>query len=177
VDEQETGADDGRPKLKEAIEIARQTADTTILIAKLDRIGRSLPLLYMLIAANISFVAADNPTCDIFSAKIMMLMAERERELIGARTRAGLAVAKSRGVKLGAPYKSAVASLAIGRRAIQERKRAFAVDALRKIREIESTGISSKYKVCQYLNLRGEKTAFGKPWTITAIRRVEAAAK
>lgn len=169
----ESGAYDARPKLKECIQVA-QAQGATVLISKLDRIGRSIKLLVELTSAGVSFVSAENPNLDSFSAKIMMCCAERERELIGARVRSGLAVARSRGVKLGGP--NPAASWKHAAKAIQERKNAFCANTLKVIREIESTGVTSQYRICQYLNLRGVKTARGKQWTITALRRVQESA-
>lgn len=158
-DEQETGANDERPKLKEAIKLAQAT-DATIVIARLDRIGRSLPLLYILDRAKVSFCAADNPNCDAFSSKLMMLFAERERELIASRVKAALQVAKSRGVKLGS--KTPMIGLKIAWRAKQERATAYAERMAPVVKQIQKAGCVSLRQITVALNARGIKSPNGK---------------
>ena len=46
-------------------------------------------------------MCADMPEIDRFTVGIHALVAERERDMISARTKAALAAAKRRGVKLG----------------------------------------------------------------------------
>ncbi|TAK96423.1 MAG: hypothetical protein EPO07_14590 [Verrucomicrobia bacterium] len=92
---------------------------------------------------------------------------------ISERTKAGLAVARSRGVVLGNPHPAKALSKA--RRAIQRRKLEFAESALKNIREIQGTGIVSLNRIADCLNRRGEPTRRGGKWTATAVKRVLAA--
>jgi DNA invertase Pin-like site-specific DNA recombinase len=50
---------------------------------------------------NVDFVAVDMPHASRFVLHIMAAVAEHERQIIGERTKAALAAAKARGVRLG----------------------------------------------------------------------------
>jgi len=120
--------------------------------------------------AGIDFVACDCPNADKFSIGILALMAQRERELISARTKAGLEVAKARGVKLGNPhFKSALEK---ARQSVASRKTAFNQEVMKAIEEIQETGISTLAGVADCLNKRGIFTPRGKSFTATAVKRI-----
>jgi DNA invertase Pin-like site-specific DNA recombinase len=50
---------------------------------------------------NVEFICCDCPNVERFTVGILALVAQRERELISERTKAALAAARSRGVRLG----------------------------------------------------------------------------
>jgi len=168
-EEVESGKNNSRPELKKAIQLAKRTK-SILVIAKLDRLSRNAAFLLNLQEAGIDFVACDCPNADKFSIGILALMAQRERELISARTKAGLEVAKARGVKLGNPmFQSALLK---ARRTIQSRKTAFNQEVMKAIEEIQGTAISTLAGVADCLNKRGIKTPRGKSFTATAVKRV-----
>jgi DNA invertase Pin-like site-specific DNA recombinase len=100
-----------RKGLKEAIEYARDT-DAILTVAKVDRLSRSLEdSLWVLRQMDGWVYSCDIPTpigqkVDKFQFQLFMAFAERERELISARTKGALAALKARGVKLGFGYKN-----------------------------------------------------------------------
>lgn len=73
----------------------------TLLIAKLDRLARNVHFVSGLMESGIPFVAADMPAGDPFRLHIEAAVAEDEARKISERTKAALAAAKARGVKLG----------------------------------------------------------------------------
>jgi DNA invertase Pin-like site-specific DNA recombinase len=172
-EEVESGANRRRPQLTAALQLAK-AKKAILVIAKLDRLSRNAAFLLQLQDSKVDFVACDMPNADKLSVGIIALLAQRERELISERTKAGLAVAKSRGVKLGNP--NPAASLERAREAIQTQKQEFAKAALRSIREIKSTGIQSLNRIADCMNKRGEQTPRGGKWTATAVKRVLACA-
>ena len=168
-EEVESGSNNERPQLAAAIQLAK-SKKAILVIAKLDRISRNASFLMKLQDSGIDFVACDMPNADKFTVGILALVAQRERELISQRTKAGLAVAKSRGVTLGNPNAARAWKKAVI--AIKDGKRRFATDAMKIIQEIQSTGISKLSRIADCMNKRGEKTARGGKWTATAVKRV-----
>ena len=168
-EEVESGANNDRPQLAVAIQLSK-ARKATLIIAKLDRISRNAAFLLQLQYSGVDFVACDLPNADRFTVGILALVAQRERELISQRTKAGLAVAKARGVVLDNPRM--LEARIIGQRAIQERRRAFAALAIKPIKEIQSTGVKSLRKIADCLNKRGELTPRGQKWSAMAVKRV-----
>lgn len=168
-EEVESGANNKRPQLAAAIQLAKSKR-AVLVIAKLDRLSRNAAFLLQLQDSGIDFVACDMPNADKLSIGIIALLAQRERQLISERTKAGLAVAKQRGAKLGNPQAAKAWTQAVS--VIKARKAAFAEAARKSIQEIQSTGVYSLTRIADCLNKRGEKTPRGGKWTATAVKRV-----
>jgi len=97
----ESGTKSDRPQLQEAINLAKQTG-ATLLTAKLDRLSRSVAFIATLMEdKKLDFTVATMPHADKFQLHIYAALAQQEREFISTRTKAALAEAKARGVKLG----------------------------------------------------------------------------
>src|SRR5258705_6581027 len=107
--------DDNRPELARAFEACRAYG-AKLVIAKLDRLSRDAHFLLGLQKAGVEFVAVDLPQANRLTVGIMALVAEQEREAISQRTKAALAVAKAKVVKLGKPKGSKVKRADIGSR-------------------------------------------------------------
>jgi len=100
--EVESGKNNNRPKLQEAMNECRRTG-ATLVIAKLDRLSRNPDFIGMMINSSIDFVACDMPEANKFTIRIMAALAEKEREMISERTKAALKAAQEKGVTLGKP--------------------------------------------------------------------------
>ncbi len=72
-----------------------------LVIAKLDRLSRSLAYIATMMEAGIALKVVEFPDAEDIILHIMAAVAQRERVDISRRTTAALAVAKSRGVELG----------------------------------------------------------------------------
>jgi hypothetical protein len=99
-------------------------------------------------------------------------VAEHEREAISARTKAALAAAKARGVKLGGPkLKQAQRRGVASNKANADR---FAANVLPIIQQIKASGATSLRAIAKMVNARGIATARGGVWTpvqVTAVQR------
>jgi DNA invertase Pin-like site-specific DNA recombinase len=100
--EVESGQDNGRPKLAEALWFCR-VYDARLVIARLDRLARSTAMIAGLMKSGVDFVAADMPLANRFTIHILAAVAEYEARLISERTKAAFATAKARGRKFGNP--------------------------------------------------------------------------
>jgi DNA invertase Pin-like site-specific DNA recombinase len=90
-----------RPKLAAALKAARR-AKAPVLVAKLDRLSRDVHFISGLMCHRVEFVVCDlGRQSDPFVLHLYAALAEKERGMISARTKAGLAAAKARGTKLG----------------------------------------------------------------------------
>jgi DNA invertase Pin-like site-specific DNA recombinase len=97
------GADalERRPQLAAAIKAARK-AKCPVVVSKLDRLSRDVHFISGLMAQRVPFIVTElGADTDPFMLHIYAALAEKERRLISERTKAGLAAAKARGVKLG----------------------------------------------------------------------------
>jgi DNA invertase Pin-like site-specific DNA recombinase len=112
------GADafDRRPQLKAALKHAKRLKAPAC-VAKLDRLSRDVAFIATLMAQRVPFiVCALGRNVDPFTLHIYAALAEQERRMISERTKAGLAAAKARGVKLGNPAQArAMAAAAAAR--------------------------------------------------------------
>ena len=100
--EVESGRKSDRPQLMAALADCR-LQKATLVIAKLDRLSRNVHFIPGLMNSDGEFVAVDMPTANRLTIHILAAVAEHEREMISERTKAALAAAKARGVKLGNP--------------------------------------------------------------------------
>lgn len=95
-----SGVRNGRDGLNAALkECKRENA--ILIIAKLDRLSRSVAFIAALIEANVDFKIVDNPSAGKLIVHIMAAFAEHERDEISKRTSAALQAAKMRGIQLG----------------------------------------------------------------------------
>ena len=101
--ESESGANDDRPELASALAQAKRLK-CPVIVARLDRLSRDVAYIASLMAQRVPFIVAElGDDVDPFLLHIYAALAEKERKLGGERTKAALAQAKLRGVKLGNP--------------------------------------------------------------------------
>lgn len=175
--EVESGKRNDRPELARALELCRRQK-ATLIIAKLDRLARNVAFIANLMEAGVEFVAVDFPQANRLTLHIMAAVAEHEREMISARTKAALQAAKARGKRLGwsNPERQEERARATVTGATGNRERAdrFAANVLPVVREIERVGVKSLQGIADALNARGIRTARGREWYPTTVRNLVA---
>ncbi len=164
------GADalERRPELKVALAEARK-AKCPVLVAKLDRLSRDVHFISGLMSHRVQFIVAElGADADPFMLHLYAALAEKERALISARTRAALAAKKAQGVELGNPRNMPEAA-ARGREAQRAAADQFAANVLPVIEGIKAAGATSFDAIAKALNARGIRTARGGRWHSTTV--------
>lgn len=176
--EVESGRKTDRPQLDAALAAARLRR-VPVIVAKVDRLTRSVAFLSRLLEAGVDVRFADLPQIEgptgRFMLQQMASVAELEAGLISARTKAALAASKARGTKLGGnrgtvPDDAArEASRTV--RGMRAQKRAQ--DILPVIQDLRAAGVTSLNGLARGLSERGIPTARGSGrWTPTQVDRV-----
>src|SRR5690349_19665693 len=165
-----TDALDRRPVLAAALAAARK-AKVPVIVAKLDRLSRDVAFISGLMTHRVPFIVAElGADADPFMLHLYAALAEKERALISARTKAALAAKKAQGVKLGNPR----AAETIGRAhaALRAEANQFATNVLPIVHAIQRSGLSSLRQIAEALNARGVRTARGAQWHSSTVRNL-----
>lgn len=161
---------DRRQQLRSAIEAARRLR-CPVAVAKLDRLSRDVHFISGLMSQRVPFVVAElGLSADSFTLHLYAALAQKERDMISARTKAALAAAKARGQTLGNPR------IAIARQSASHATKAIADEhaarVLPVIREIEAAGVKTLRGIAEALNARGIQTARGGRWAAQTVANV-----
>lgn len=90
-----------RPGLRDALAAAKKLK-CAVIVAKLDRLSRDVAFISGLMSRGVPFIVAElGIDTDPFILHLFAALSEKERKLIGSRTKAALAALKAQGVKLG----------------------------------------------------------------------------
>lgn len=126
-----SGKDINRPGITHALDMLRLGQADALVVSKLDRLSRSLAdfarLLETANKQSWGVVAIDlgidttTPTGELL-ANIMAAVSRWERQMIGLRTREGLAEARKKGVRLGSPV---LVSSQVAERIVEDRSRGY----------------------------------------------------
>jgi DNA invertase Pin-like site-specific DNA recombinase len=113
---------------------------------------------------KVDFVCCDFPSANRLTLHILAAVAEHERDMISARTKAGLAAARARGVRLG-NRQNLRAAQAKGVHGNKVAADAFAARVLPMIRDVQQSGVTRLRGIAAALAARGVPTARGGQWT------------
>ncbi len=164
-----------RPELKAALEAARK-AKCPIIVAKLDRLSRDVAFIAGLMAQRVPFIVAElGADADPFMLHLYAALAEKERRLIAARTKAALSAAKARGQRLGLSSPARTDAEAVskaGTAAVVAEADKLAALLLPVVKSIQANGATTLRAVAAELNARGVKTARGGEWHATTARNL-----
>jgi DNA invertase Pin-like site-specific DNA recombinase len=179
--EVESGKRSDRPQLAAALAACR-TRRAVLVIAKLDRLARNARFLLSVVegSGEAGVVFCDLPSVPAgpigkFMVTQLAAVAELEAGLISQRTRAALAVAKARGVRLGNPSPTpATPAMAAAARAARSRQvAARTADVLPVVRQIQAEGATSLREIARGLQVQGVQTPSGKDqWSAGQVRRL-----
>jgi DNA invertase Pin-like site-specific DNA recombinase len=180
--EVESGRSTTRPELQRALQRCQETG-ATLLVAKLDRLSRSVPFLRSLIDGSVDVAFCDMPqlapgAMGRFILTQMAAVAELEAGLISERTRAALKAARARGVKLGgdrgyrggtppdASQGAAAASLARTAKAMRFRASLSAA-----VGSLRAEGLSLR-AIALRLDQEGVPSPTGRGWNHMSVKAV-----
>ena len=170
----ESGRNNERPALHQALAACR-VHGAQLVIAKLDRLSRNVAFLANLMDSSLEFVACDMPAANRLTLHILAAVAEAEATMISARTKAALAAAKARGVKLGGDHGTIASQCRKGATASAkvrgERAEKRANDLLPIIEGIKANGVTSLREIATALNKRGILTSRGGEWSAVQVHR------
>ena len=174
--ETESGKRNDRPQLAAALAACRRHR-AVLVVGKLDRLARNVGFITRLMESGVEFVAADNPNANKLTIHILSAIAEHEREMISARTKAALAQAKARGTVLGNPRLSECRNTNTrAATAARAKARAGADEDLRQIvADARACGETSIRSIAEWLTLAGVPTPRGGcEWSFESTRRLMA---
>ena len=189
--ETESGKVSARPELARALAHAKRTG-CVLVVAKLDRLARDTRFVLEVLDSGAAIAFCDMPDMQGPQARLMLTQfsafAEYEAALISQRTKAALAAAKARGVKLGNPKGAAPLLRYHARRrargeplpgTIAAQHAAFerVADMQPLLRELAAEGFTSRRAIADELNERGVQAPRGGKWHPTGVSRLLAKAQ
>ena len=162
-----SGKHDDRPQLAAALELVRKTG-AELLVAKLDRLSRKVSFIATLMDdRKVKLRVASMPSADKFQLHIYAALAEQEREFISARTKAALAEAKAKGVKLGGLRDKTMKRNEV----VKANAKARAERVAQTVQPLREQGASLR-QIADALNASGVPTARGGKWQASQVKRV-----
>src|ERR1700704_2269235 len=164
------GADalDRRPQLAAALAAAK-ASKCSVVVAKLDRLSRDVAFVAGLMAQRVPFIVAElGRDADPFMLHLYAALAEKERRLIGERTKAALAAKRAAGAALGNPRNLARAG-DLGRAALARAADEFASTLIPVVPAIPATGALTLASMALALNDKGIRTARGARWHVSTV--------
>ena len=166
----ESGKKNDRPQLNQAIALCKE-ANATLIIAKLDRLSRSVSFIFSLKESNIDFIACDMPHLNTLTLGVLASFAQYERETISQRIRDALGALKARGISLGSPQNLNEKARKKGRTKRTQVAKEKYTHAFCIANDLKKKGYSLQ-EIADTLNLYDIKTYKGRTWSNTQVRRM-----
>jgi DNA invertase Pin-like site-specific DNA recombinase len=166
--EVESGKRVKRPRLEAALAACKKQK-AKLVVAKLDRLSRSVSFLLRLIESGVEVLFADLPDVAGAMGKFiltqMAAVAELEAGLVSERTKAALAAARARGVRLGVTG----ADILAPRWKAEAKARAGELAPV--VRDLQAKGYSLRGMATE-LTRRKVKTPRGGQWSAQTVKMV-----
>ena len=149
-----------RPELAKALAAAKKLK-CPVIVHKLDRLSRDVAFIAGLMTQRVPFIVAElGPNVDPFMLHIYAAVAEKERRMIGDRTKLALAAAKAGGTKLGSPTSPAL---------LKARADDFAETMRAHVAPVINLSLT---RIAGYLNGQNIATPTGGKWQSETVRRL-----
>ncbi len=168
----ESGKKNDRPQLAKALELCAING-YTLIVAKLDRLSRSVSFISSLTDSNVDFICVDFPSANKFTLHLFASVAQYERELISARTKSALQAKKDAGAKLGAP--NATFTTLVREKGLKKRKENAANNANNQRAKAIVLSLVEKMnynQIAKYLNDNNFRTSRGKLFQAIQVQRL-----
>lgn len=161
---------DEREGLRNALAKAKKLK-CPVIVSKLCRLSRDVAFISGLMAKGVPFIVAElGIDTDPFVLHIFAALGEKERKLIGSRTKAALQVLKAKGKKLGNPTNLAEAQ-ARGKATNMAKAREFRGKMIPMINQYRAQGMTL-VKIADEFNRMGIRTALNGVWTQQLLSRL-----
>jgi len=158
-----------RPVLKAAITKALKMK-ATLVVSKLDRLSRDAAFIMNLMNTRVQFVIAQfGEQADPFMIHMYAVLGEKERKMIGQRTKDALTALQAKGVKLGGPNTGDVYRL--GNSANASKADTFAERMRPAIQRMLDAGMSMRAIAAEF-NENGTTTARGGNWDAKTVSNI-----
>jgi DNA invertase Pin-like site-specific DNA recombinase len=165
---------DERDGLRSALARAKKLK-CPVIVAKLDRLSRDVAFISGLMARGVPFIVAElGADVDPFVLHLYAALGEKERKMIGQRTKAALAAKKAQGVVLGNRTNLGEAQ-AKGQATNAAKAAAFATKVLPTIQQLKAQGMKLDQIAAELTN-RNIATFSGGDWHKSTISRLLAKA-
>lgn len=135
-----------RIRLEEALETCKKN-NTTLMVARLDRLGRDVEQIARIANSKVEIIVTDNPHADRFTIHILAAVAEDQRQRISDSTKSALQAAKKRGKILGKNGK-------VLAKANKKAANDFAIKLSPLLKRLENKGITTLRAISEELNRR-----------------------
>jgi DNA invertase Pin-like site-specific DNA recombinase len=161
--EVQSGKNDTREQLWKAIDHCKKIK-AVLVIAKLDRLSRSVSFVSKLMDSKVEFKCVDMPQANTLMLHIMAAFAQHEREVIGQRTSAAIQVKITNGAKWGQGIKATA-------QARKAESLSFAGMVAPIFRQLQAEGFVTIHQIMNELNYRQVPGPSEKPWNTASVSR------
>lgn len=165
---------DNRANLMSALDMVGKTG-ATLLVAKLDRLARSVSFISTLQDSKVKFIVAESPELNEMTIQILAVVAQNELRLISGRIKGALKAAKARGTELGktAGVNFTAESRALGSKAVKAKAATNPENIrARALATALKNGGKSVKTIAESLNNSNFKTSTGKQFHPTSVQRL-----
>ena len=168
IREEVSGTDDAREGLKTALELCRKSG-CRLVVAKLDRLGRSVRKIQEILDSEVEFTAVDFPQGSRMQFQLLACFAEFEAKTISDRVRKSMQFLKSQGRKFGSP--KILDAQKLGTAANRQKCMDYIKDIRPLAEGLRNSGHTLK-SIAARLNDLKIRTRYGKDWNEVHVHRL-----